>query len=187
MDTFEEEKYQVINLNHSPSLFYILPNENIAIGGKESKNLSIYNFNFKLIKTIDKINNKNFSPSCLTSNGKNFFYITDSTDHKIIQTDLNFNYVNHFGGKGSSNKLLDKPKAIDYYENSIYVCDRKNKRIQRISEELNFQKSYPLNFEPSSIKINNNVCCVNGNTFAVIYYLNPFSFKIKINNVYSKI
>jgi hypothetical protein len=43
MDTFQEEKYQVINLNHSPSLFYILPNEKIAIGSTESKNLSIYN------------------------------------------------------------------------------------------------------------------------------------------------
>ncbi len=100
---------------------------------------------------------------------------------------MNFNYVNHFGGKGFTNKRLDKPKAIDYYENSIYVCDRKNKRIQKISEELKFQKSYPLNFEPFSIKIHNNVCCVKGNTFVVIYYLNPFSFKIKINNIYSKI
>ena len=187
MNNVDAKTYQIINLYHSPSLIYSLPNENLVVASNESKNLSIYNSDFDLIKTIDKINNKIFSPNCLISNGKTFIYILDSPIHQIIQTDLNFTYLNHFGGRGSTNQLLDKPSSIAYYENSIYICDRKNKRIQRLNEDLNFQKTYPLNYEPCSIKIINNVACVNSNAFAVLYHLNPFSFKIKINNVISKI
>ncbi len=171
-----------MDLGFEPTSFDALPKGNLVIASLESKALQIYDKEFKLIKTIDKINNQTFSPLYLTSNGKNSIYITNYNENQIIQTDLDFNFIKKFGGKGSTNQQLDLPSGITFHGDSIYVCDSNNKRIQKLSEDLVFQESYPLNFKPWNIKIVRNVACIRLSDKHIIslYQLNPFSFKCRI-------
>ena len=135
-----------------------------------------------VLKIIDKINNKTFISVYLTSNDKGSIYITDRKADQIIQTDLNFNFIKQFGSTGSSNQQFDKPCGLTFYENSVYVCDSINKRIQKLSEDLVYQESYPLNFKPWNIKIIKNVACISadGEPNISLYQLNPFSFKTRM-------
>ena len=68
-------------------------NGNFGIHRYKSKALKIYDKDFKLIKTIDKINNKTFYQTYLTSNGRDSIYSTDVIIHKIIQTDFYFHFI----------------------------------------------------------------------------------------------
>ena len=183
MDTIETRDYQVIDLDYLPDTIYTLLNGNLAVTCRELKILRIYDSKFRFIKRIYKINNKSFNPEYLTSNGKDLIYVTDPCADKIIQTDLNFNFIKQFGSKGSSNQQLDKPTGLTFYENSVYVCDKKNKRIQKLSEDLIYQGSYPLNFKPWNIKIIKNIACIRsaGSAYISLYQLNPFSFKTLIS------
>jgi hypothetical protein len=95
---------------------------------------------------------------------------------------LDFNFIKQFGCKGSTNQQFDGPLGITFDENSIYVCDSENKRIQKLSQELYYQESYPLNYIPWNIKITKNVACIRsyGEPNNSLYFLNPFSFKARI-------
>ena len=180
----------VQHLGFEPTPFFILPNANIAITSSKSNVLKIYDSDFTLVKTIDKINNKTFSPRYLISNCKSSIYLTDGLNSQIIQTDLDFNFIKQFGSKGSSNQQLDNPCGIEFYENSVYVCDKENKRIQKLSEDLVFQESYPLNFKPENIKITKNVACIRSAVsgyLSSLYQLNPFSFKTRMGTRDSEI
>jgi hypothetical protein len=184
IESIKDKDYQTVDLGFEPTSFHTLPNGSLVIACRESKALKIYDKEFKLIKTIDKINNQTFVPLYLTSNGKNSIYLTDIRSDKIIQTDLDFNFMRQFGGKGSTNQQLDYPIGITFHEDSIYVCESNNKRIQKLSEDLIYQESYPLNFKPWSIKIIRNVACIGSHREPIIslYLLNPFSFKCKISD-----
>ena len=185
IDAIEAKSHQIIDLDFEPTSFYTLPNGHLVIAGYYSQVLKIYDSEFNLVKTIDKINNKTFRPLYLTSNGKKSIYITDCSAHQIIQTDLDFNFIKQFGSKGSSNQQLYYPLGIEYYEDSVYVCDSNNQRIQKLSEDLVYQETYPLNFHPWNIKIIKNIACVSvraswdPTTCISLYQLNPFSFKTK--------
>ena len=97
---------------------------------------------------------------------------------------MDFNFIKQFGSKGSSNQQLYYPLGIEYYEDSVYVCDSNNQRIQKLSEDLVYQETYPLNFDPWNIKIIKNVAGIrtNGEPYRIyLYLLNPFSFKTRIS------
>ena len=173
-----------MDLGFEPTSFHTLTNGSLVIASLESKALQIYDKEFKLIKTIDKINNQTFVPLYLASNDKKSVYLTDWIGHKIIQTDFDFNFIKQFGGKGSTNQQLDLPFGITFHEDSIYVCDIDNKRIQKLSEDLIYQESYPLYYKPLNIKITKNVACIRLSDEPIISLcqLNPFSFKCEISN-----
>ena len=175
-----------MDLGFEPYSFHTLTNGNLVIASFEwePNALKIYDKEFKLIKTIDKINNQTFSPRYLTSNGKNSIYLTYIRSDKIIQTDLDFNFMKQFGGTGSTNQQLDHPSGITFHGDSIYVCDSNNERIQKLSEDLIYQESYPLNFKPWNIKIIRNAACIRSFDEPIISLnqLNPFSFKCEISN-----
>ena len=180
MKSIDVENHRVIDLGFEPSSFHTLPNGFLVIASYYSEVLKIYDKNFKLIKTIDKINEKPFWPEYLTSNGTNFVYLTDCSGQQIIKTDFNFNFIKQFGSRGSTNQQLKEPRGITFYEYSIYVCDSENKRIQKLSEDLVFQESYPLNFKPQNIKIIKNVACIKSTEapyLISLYQISPFCFK----------
>jgi hypothetical protein len=95
---------------------------------------------------------------------------------------MDFTCIKRFGSKGTTNGHLHFPSGITYYDNFIYVCDLNNRRIQKFNENLIFQETLPLDFEPWNIQIANNVACIRPNEYAftAFYQLNPFSFKIKV-------
>jgi hypothetical protein len=79
---------------------------------------------------------------------------------------------------------LNYPLGIEYYENSIYICDYENQRVQKLSEDLILEESYPLNFKPWKIRILKNVACVRpgGESFIAFYSIKPFYFISKSFN-----
>ena len=77
IESIDVENHRTIDLGFIPASFYSLPNGNLVIASNGPPDLKIYDKEFKLIKTFDKINNKTFRPQYLTSNVKNSIYITD--------------------------------------------------------------------------------------------------------------
>ena len=73
---------------------------------------------------------------------------------------MDINFIKQFGMKGSTFQQFHQPLGITFHEDSIYVCDGNNKRIQKLSRNLNNEDSYPLKFEPWDIKIIKNVPCI---------------------------
>lgn len=140
--------------------------------------------NFKVIKTISKINDEIFTPRFITTDGRNRIFFT-ALKSRILKCDLDLKFIKQFGTKGSGNEQLDKPCGIKYFENFIYVCDYNNQRIQKLNEELLFKESYPLNFKPWEIEILNNIACIRSGSEAslVFYNMNPFYLKTKVNHV----
>jgi hypothetical protein len=184
IESIKDKDYQKVDLGFKPTSFHTPPNGNLVITCREPNAVKIYDKEFKLIKTIDKINNQTFSPLYLTSNNKNSIYLTYISSDKIIQTDLDFNFMKQFGGTGFTNQKLFYPRGITFDEDSIYICDSNNNRIQKLNEDLIYQESYPLNYRPLNIKITKNVACIRSfdNPIISLYQLNPFSFKCKISN-----
>ena len=91
-------------------------------------------------------------------------------------------FVKGFGAHGSGNLNLNSPSGIAYFNNSVYICDSDNYRIQKLSEDLEYQESYPLNYKPWKIKILKNIACIRSSSgdYNSFYNLNPFYFKTKL-------
>ena len=66
---------------------------------------------------------------------------------------MDINFIKQFGMKGSTFQQFDWSLGITFHEDSVYVCDIYNKRIQKLSQDFNYQETYPLNIFPSNIKI----------------------------------
>ena len=181
LENIQKKNFKIINLQVEPRDFCILPNGQLLITSIASNNLTIYDSKFQLVKTIDKINSTLLYPLSVITNHKNYVYIAQETC-EIIQTDLDFNFINSFGSYGSSENQFEIVSKLFHYENSIYVCDSHNCRIQELSEDLAFQESYKLKFKPWKVIINKNVLCVRpvAETIVYLYNLKPFYFKTKI-------
>jgi DNA-binding beta-propeller fold protein YncE len=128
--------YAYQSLAFEPTSFYILPTGNLVIASWKSQFLKIYNDKLIQIEMIDKINKNTFASHFLTSNGTNSIYITDCAADQIIKTDLDFNFITQFGSAGTSNQQLNYPLGITFHDNSIYVCDSDNKRIQKLNNGI---------------------------------------------------
>ena len=166
----------------------ILPNNFLLVTSSESRNLTIYDQSFKLVKTINQIDDQYLTPLSAITNGKNSIFITQETC-EIIKTDLDFKLIKIFGGYGQDKDQFAIPIKIVYNESSIYVCDSHNFRIQELNEDFEPQYSYILNFKPWKMKIIKNVACIRpaGETFFAFYNLKPFYFKTKVSDVRSDV
>ena len=182
IEKFINTKHQIINLDTEPKDFCTLSNDKLLVASRSSKNLKIYDSNFKLIKTIEKINCQSFTPFSIATNNRNSIYMTEEMQDKIIQCDMDFNFIKAFGTRGSENDQLHAPLDIIFNKNAIFVCDSNNKRIQKLSEDLLFKESYPLNFKPWKIRIIKNSVCIRptGEPFIAFFSLNPFYLKLKV-------
>jgi hypothetical protein len=78
-----------------------------------------------LIKRIDKINREIFQPSTILANfDEKQFYICDNLNHRILITDLDFNFIKSVGSKGSEMLQFDGPYPYDIafpIQSFIYV------------------------------------------------------------------
>ena len=181
----KEAEQQIINLDYEPSDLCSLPNAQLLVASQESNNLKLFDSNFNLIKTIDRIMDEQFTPISVATNGKNAIYIAEKSCNKIIKTDMDFNFIKNLGTTGAGNDELNDPSAIIYHENLLYVCDSENQRIKRLNEDLVFQESYALSFKPVKMSVIQDTMCVrpkNDFSFLAFYNLKPFSFKIKVSD-----
>ena len=131
------------------------------LADRERKGLTWFDKSYKLIKRIESINGEVFQPFGVATNDKNMIYISDWLNNRIIKTDCEFNQIGIFGGtKGSQRNELNGPWGIAYHNESLYVCDHFNSRIQKLSSDLKLEQSHTLSVLPYDIKISNNYACV---------------------------
>ena len=157
--------YNTINIDYChPCDICILPNDYMLICNFFQLFLTRKN---KVIKVIHTIGNHNqyLGVTAACTNDVDAVYLCNFVHNTIIKTDLNLNtQLASFGTydqKGEDNDHLNCPQGICFSNNSVYVCDSHNKRIQILNEDLIYQQSFQLNNRPGNIKVLNEVACVN--------------------------
>ena len=177
----KSNKYKTINIdNCRPYDVCILPNGNTLVCNYLQCNMVLFDTNNELIRTIDTIGTQSVRVVSACSNGINAAYLSEFSSHMIIKTDLNFNtQLALFGTscqRGTDNVHLNNPRGICFNNNSVYVCDNGNKRIQILNEDLSYQQSIKLNYEPGYIKVLNNVACVRMDDVQIICFYDLKTF-----------
>ena len=163
-----------MKLNFEPYSLCALSNGNLLSCNNES--LAILDKNFKIIKTITKIDA--YSIFCLyaTTNHKNRIFFSNSEENQVVITDLELNKIKIIGTYGRSAEQFNHPRGLTYYKNLIYICDNGNKRLQKVKDETyEFDRPIELDYCPVQIKLANDTVLV-GSLFSLYFYnLNDFS------------
>ena len=104
-------------------------------------------------------------------------------------TDFDFDLVGQFGSYGNERDNVRYPNGMCYYEHTLYVSDRGNNRIVKLTNYLKHLKSFPVDFQPSTIRILNDLACVKSmNTKTIYFYdLSFFNIKCKYDEHYGTI
>jgi hypothetical protein len=154
-----------------------------------NQNLTLHDENLNIIKTIEKINGEDISPFGIAMNDNYQLYISNFNQHKIFKTDLNFNKIKSFGSVGNNNNQFRNPYDICYKNSHLYVCDYGNKRIQILTENLEFEKSFSVNYAPWVVKASNSLLCVeSGNPVGIYFYsLHDLSLQQKYDHGFCRI
>ena len=158
-------------------------NDNLITTNFNDSSICLHKKNFELIKQINKLNNLSFKPYSAASNideGK--VYICDHGNNRIFMVDAELNYLGVFGSKcGKQNDQFDCPLGIDFFKNFLYICDSRNKRIQKLTNNLKFSSSYALGYLPWQIKIGDSLACIRDLFYSNIYFHDINNFQIKIS------
>ena len=64
-----------------------------------------------------------------------------SSEHKLQKFTSSGELIKCVGQKGSGKEDFDDPRGVTLYNNHVYVCDRRNDRIQVLNLDLNFVHS----------------------------------------------
>ena len=144
----EEAVINEIKLVYNPYNICSLPNNKLLVSDYINNQLLYYDENFQLIKTIKQIDGHSFCPLGISTDGNNKIYVCDHDNNRIILVDYNFKIKKMFGRKGSGTNELKHPYDAYYYSNQVFVCDLGNKRIQQLTSDLTFIKSFKLDYEP---------------------------------------
>ncbi len=140
---------------------------------------TIYDKDLNFIKIVDRINGEEFQPLGILANfEKKQFYICDDLNHKILKTDLDFNFIKSVGSEGSGNCQFNVPNDICFSNSKFYICDYLNKRIQVCSEDFDFVTSLKVEYYPWKIKSTNSTICVEAFHPDVIYFYNSNDFHL---------
>ena len=162
-----------------------LDKNRVLCSNLNNKSLTLYDGNLNLVKKIDTINGENFEPRGLACNG-NHLYIVDKQNSRIIMTDFEFRKIKLIGSKGNEfdNDKFNDPCGICFINESLYICDYSNARIQIYSKNLEFKKSFLVDFMPWVIKASNSLLFVQPGsiTSLFIYELNSLNLKERIDN-----
>lgn len=68
-----------------------------------------------------------------------FIFVTDVTQHTIVQFSRDGTFIRCVGGKGKDPLKFNAPRGLSAYKNKLYVCDVINNRIQILDMSLNFE------------------------------------------------
>lgn len=163
--------------NFHPSSLCKLPNNKLLTCNNNS--LTIFDKNLKLISIVRCFDGENlYNARYATTNKKNRIYLTNS--NKIFVTDLDLNKIKAVGSRGTGNNEYDRPCGLAYYDDWLYVCDTNNKRVQKLTSELDFKEAFALDYNPIQIKIANRIAFVSGRSNQnAIYFYNIKDFSIK--------
>ncbi len=171
-ESLENEHFQVLDKNIRVNDLCLLPGDKILAACCNQHKMILYNKDFDTIKSIDKLNEKIFSPLSLASNDYDErIYICDSFNQKILMTDLDFNVIGEYGSYGNEEENVRYPNGIFCYKHHLYISDRGNNRIVKITNYLKHLQSFKVDFQPSKIIISNDLACIKSvNTNSLYFY-----------------
>ena len=182
-ERIENEFFQVLDKNILVNDLCMLPDNKILAASCNQHKMILYDKNFEIIKEIDKIDDKVFSPLSLATDNDEKIYICDSFNQKILMTDLHFNLIGQYGRYGKNEEeSVRYPNGMCYYEHVLYISDRGNNRILKLTNYLKHLKSFSIDFQASTIRILNDLACIksvdrNSLFFYDLSYLPYFNFK----------
>ncbi len=96
-EILKSTKHKIVNLSAQSYDICTLSNGYLISANYGHKNLTIYDENFSLILTVDKIDRENVQSLFLATNNIDRVYINDYISHKIIVTDYDFNMIKSIG------------------------------------------------------------------------------------------
>lgn len=171
---------KTVNLPFRPRSICVLPNDTL-ICCDYTPNIRQYDKDLNLINTITTVANQ---VSYATSNNKDRIYMSDTNNHQIVMTDLNFNKLGVVGTEGDGINQLNYPWGLSFSNDYLYVCDCNNRKIQKLTDQLQFVQAYKLDYEPWHIKVNKNVACVTPykQSFTYFHEINNFTLLHKYNH-----
>jgi hypothetical protein len=78
------------------------------------------------------------SASAFSINLSGFIYLADNGDDSLIKLDTLGNVIKEIGGYGWTESAFDTPTDVFATSLNIFVCDKRNHRIQAFDKDLNF-------------------------------------------------
>lgn len=189
-ERINDAKLEIIDMNNvQPVDICVLSDGNLLSLNFDQANLTVYDKDFNLIKTIDKANNIQLKPSGVASDDEQRIYITNLYDHSVIMFDTQLNFIKSYGSFGANKNQLNYPNGICYSNNHVYVCDCNNERVQILTSDLNLIKSELIGYCPWKICIIGETACVScayGSELC-FYSLNNFMLKHRYSNGFCRL
>ena len=159
IDLFLNGLQEEFNFDFDPVYAFALPNSRNLITSLDR--LRIYDENWKCIQDIDKINDEEIKPYGVALNiDDEKTYIADCRKHRILMIDFEFNLIKSVGSQGTEYNQFDEPFDLCLLNNNLYVCDSNNNRIQVLNNNLEFLKSFEVDYKPYQIKPLNSILAV---------------------------
>lgn len=163
------------NLNNFKIL--ALPNEHLIVLTLDSANMAqhqinVFNKKFHLIKIVNKLENKNFILTDMTTNDIDRIFMSSYMDNSIYVCDLELNLLKHIQTfNGSNFNDFDGPYGLAYssYNSCLYVCDSFNKRIKMLNSiDYVVNDNFIIDVPPFEIRcfgVNNEKLCIKSDKF----------------------
>ena len=170
--------FKSVSLNVKPFEICTLPNGHLISVNSEPKCITVYDMkkDFELVKRFDKIGALEIGDFHVTTNNLDKIYFSDSKKHRIFLTNFNFNILKEFGSKGINADEFDTPQGLCFYNNFVYLCDSKNKRIVMLDENLSTSRVFcKLDFIPWQIKISFFSACIKEMDTDRVFFFNMYA------------
>jgi hypothetical protein len=175
-------KYVAIKLFSEPFDVCLFPNNQLLFTNQNS--LTIYDQNFKLMKKLDKIDDRALFPLSVCLNKRNEIYMSCYNNNCVFMMDLNFKKIK---STGSQNILFNQPYGLCCKNELLYVCDCLNQRIQILSLDFIHVETIVLTYEPLSIKISDSTIGIFGVDGTYFYDLESKILKNQYFSVFGRL
>ncbi|MCW8922501.1 MAG: 6-bladed beta-propeller [Gammaproteobacteria bacterium] len=105
----------------------------------DSKLAKLYKVNKGEIIANEFITKATFKqPTGMVAGGNNDFYVTDTSEHKILNLNFNGELIKEFGQRGTGNGEFNYPTMIHFNKDQLLVSDTLNFRIQKLDAQGKF-------------------------------------------------
>jgi hypothetical protein len=188
----ETQPSNTIELNENVYNILLLPNSNLfCCNGRDG--FSIYNENFKHIKTIKKLGVCCFAKNiycyyaAVDPNGQVICcceispWNTDITYYAIITTDFDLKKIKIISTYDQERRSFDFFQGIFYYKDWLYISTS-DELIKFKNLTFDFETLHKFDFEPNEVALVNDVLCVTRHKSILFYDIDTFYIKYKYSS-----
>ena len=114
----------------------------MIVSESEDNQISVFDIRRQKIRTFGSRGDspeQMEEPTCIAIDEKDNIYVSSS--HKLQKFTSSGELIKCVGQRGSKEGEFDDPRGVTLYNNHVYLCDRKNDRIQVFDLDLKFIRS----------------------------------------------